>query len=252
MAVSFILLIIINLVCLKKEKISPLVAARNIGITTVLTLVSILFGFSYHTGKHGFYSNIGIVYEKIYEYKPGNILNCDFIKIEPVVIAICGIAACSILILTELIRAMISYRRKKNEQTEPIVKEKGLYTEFWRSLTIFNKIGLVCILVNVVIIAVSLLLIIPTGYITVISVLLIIPANIAKAGLLVGIIGLVLGLSDIYDRQNKCSIILIVINLIMVYVLPVTMVILTMLLGMTYTGVADVIMNTDIVEQIIS
>lgn len=96
---------------------------------------------------------------------------------------------------------------------------------YWRSLTIFNKIGVVTAILGIITIPCSLLMSINNTpiniYITMTTMLSSIVLFADKIGLAATIIGLIAGLLDLYDRQIKCSIVLIVYLLLFQNLLPI-------------------------------
>ena len=114
--------------------------------------------------------------------------------------------------------------RKKHKEI-PITKP------YWKSLTIFNKIGYVTIKINLVCILIYIAVIIANVIFDGVPVIFFIPALlygisllIGRLGLAVTIIGLLAGLLDLYDRQNKASFIIAIILFVFTYILPVIMV----------------------------
>lgn len=114
--------------------------------------------------------------------------------------------------------------RKKHKEI-PITKP------YWKSLTIFNKIGYVTIKINLVCILIYIAVIIANVIFDGVPSIFFIPALlygisvlIGRLGLAVTIIGLLAGLLDLYDRQNKASFIIAIILFVFTYILPVIMV----------------------------
>ena len=102
---------------------------------------------------------------------------------------------------------------------------------YWKSMTIFNKIGFVSIIINITALLLYLLMVI-TGFIfNGLPTLFFLPviiygiaAVISKVGLVSTIIGLIAGLLNLYDRQIKVSITMVVILFVASYILPLIMV----------------------------
>jgi len=250
MIVSLILLIIFNVRSFRSNRLSKALFIRNIAISMIMSCIVILFGFSFYTGTYGQYSSVGINIEKLFDLAPGNIINCNFIKIESVIIAICGIAACILYIGWEIIRAIIEHKKKKKSEdniNNERINISSTYILFWRSLTIFNKIGLVCVLINVLCTIIGMLI---AGFAGM-AVAVIIISNIAKAGLLISAVGLVLGILDLYDRQNKVSIILLVVNAVTIYVFPLLTVAMTMVMRVAVSGTTNLIADVNEVVSIL-
>ena len=80
--------------------------------------------------------------------------------------------------------------------------------------------------------------------------MVVITPAIAKIGLISAIAGLVLGLFDVYDRQNGGAVAFIIINIIFVYILPFISAILAMTFGIAYTGVEQIMSSVDVVEEV--
>ena len=250
MIISLIILIIFNIYGVKSERQSKVLLVRNLVISTILTAAVIIFGCSLHTGTYRQYQSVGVTVDKIFDLAPGSIISCDCIKIEPAVIAICGIAACSVYIIWEIIRIIVAYRKKKQcdaDGESEIVRTSSKYIEFWRSLTIFNKIALGCILADILIIFTGLVLSITVGYVFTATIMLVITSNVAKVGLIACITGLILGLLDLYDRQNSGAVVMIILNLIFMYVLPLMLFLFNMTIATKEIGVADIIANVNII-----
>lgn len=250
MIAALIILFILNIRAYKSDRLSKEVFTRNVVISTVMTSVIILFGFSFYTGTYKLYASAGGRLEKIFDLAQGNIINCDFVKINSVIIVISGIAACSIYIIWELIR-IICVRRKKeqcyvDEEFEK-VRTASKYVEFWRSLTIFNKISLICVFSDILIIIIGLILTMAAGYVFTATAVLVIISNVSKVGLIAGVTGLVLGLLDLYDRQSSGAAVMIVLNLIFMYILPMILFLSTMTIATKEVGVANIISNVNII-----
>lgn len=105
--------------------------------------------------------------------------------------------------------------------------DKRLAT-FWKSFTVFNKIGLVCAVICVIFPFIGFIILALThnsiieitDYVCVDILSVALTFTLAsKIGLITVIIGFLLGAMDLYDRQYKASIILAVINLILPYVM---------------------------------
>ncbi len=103
---------------------------------------------------------------------------------------------------------------------------------YWQSLIIFNKIGVASIAINVIALILYGIMLI-TGFIFngIPSFLFFIPvfiygiaALIGKAGLISTIVGLIAGLLNLYDRQIKISVIILLVLFIATYILPLIMV----------------------------
>lgn len=103
---------------------------------------------------------------------------------------------------------------------------------YWRSLTIFNKIGVASIVINIIsLILYGIMLIINLIFNGISSLLFFIPVFIygfatfiCKVGLISTIIGLIAGLLNLYDRQIKASVIIMLILLFTTYILPLIVV----------------------------
>lgn len=112
-------------------------------------------------------------------------------------------------------------------------RPKCFKEDFWSKLTIYNKIGWVCICLPVFFLIICITILLPLGLLgffgtlpvvplTVLSVLCLIITNICpKVGCIAAGIGLALGYFDKYDRQFKISWIIVISNLIAVYVCPI-------------------------------
>lgn len=101
-------------------------------------------------------------------------------------------------------------------------------TTFWKSLTVFNKVGLVCAVICVIFPLIGFIILALThnsiieitDYVCVDILSVALTFTLAsKIGLITVIIGFLLGAMDLYDRQYKASIILAVINLVLPYVM---------------------------------
>lgn len=103
---------------------------------------------------------------------------------------------------------------------------------YWQSLTIFNKIGVASIVINIIsLILYGIMLIINLIFNGIPSLLFFIPVFIygfatfiCKVGLISTIIGLIAGLLNLYDRQIKVSVIIMLILLFTTYILPLMVV----------------------------
>ena len=114
-------------------------------------------------------------------------------------------------------------------------------------MTIFNKIALGCILANILIILAGIILTIIAGYIFTATVILVITSNIAKIGFISAVTGLILGLLNLHDRQNGGAAVMIVLNLIFMYILPLMLILLNMPIATKELVVTDVIANANII-----
>ena len=76
---------------------------------------------------------------------------------------------------------------------------------------------------------------------------LVIISNVSKVGLIASITGLVLGLLDLYDRQSSGAAVMIVLNLIFMYILPMILFLSTMTIATKEVGVANIISNVNII-----
>lgn len=250
MIAALIILFIFNIRVYKSDRLSKGVFTRNVVISTVMTSIVIFFGISFHTGTYKQYTSVGITVAKLFDLAQGNIINFDFIKIQSVIIAVSGIAACSIYIVLELSRIFTARKNRKQSDVDNEFEKSRIsseYIEFWRSLTIFNKISLICIFSDILIIIIGLILTMAAGYVFTATAVLVIISNVSKVGLIAGVTGLVLGLLDLYDRQSSGAAVMIVLNLIFMYILPMILFLSTMTIATKEVGLANIISNVNIV-----
>ena len=120
-----------------------------------------------------------------------------------------------------------------NANSERIVRKDIPFEKpYWQSLTIFNKIGVASIVINIIsLILYGIMLIINLIFNGIPSLLFFIPVFIygfatfiCKVGLISTIIGLIAGLLNLYDRQIKASVIIMLILLFTTYILPLIVV----------------------------
>ena len=120
-----------------------------------------------------------------------------------------------------------------NANSERIVRKDIPFEKpYWQSLTIFNKIGVASIVINIIsLILYGIMLIINLIFNGLPSLLFFIPVFIygfatfiCKVGLISTIIGLIAGLLNLYDRQIKTSVIIMLILLFTTYILPLIVV----------------------------
>lgn len=138
-----------------------------------------------------------------------------------------------IYLVLEIIR--INGIRHEQKICSDIAENKST---FWKSLTVFNKIGFVCIIacmifpflaVGITIIAQSITIPVTDSIAFVTpAVLLTFISIFPKVGLVTAALGLILGACDLYDRQYKASIIIIGANLILPYIMGFITVVLFM------------------------
>ena len=139
------------------------------------------------------------------------------------------------IVLIYMVLEIIRIKRLKKEQKKYSDISENNNT-FWKSLTIFNKIGLICMMVCVAAPFISILItqitqsfIVPVTNSAVAvtpAIMLTFITILPKIGLIVAAVGLILGACDLYDRQYKMSIIIIGANLILPYLISFLSVIL--------------------------
>ena len=223
MILFLVLLTIIHIWYYKSNRISRSVLIRNVGLSLVYTL-GIFLNYSFVQGKSGYHTIGGNSDTVIFEYANGNFFNCDFFKVDRQFIA-CVFWS---VVLFYLILEIISIKRLKKEQINCSSISENKST-FWKSLTIFNKIGLVCMLICLVSPFIALLITAVSQSLVVSitdSVVAVTPAVmlsfisiLPKIGLIIAAIGFILGVCDLYDRQYKTSIIIMGGNLILPYII---------------------------------
>ena len=239
MSICLIFLIVFNILCRNKNLLSRIDLFRNIAISTTLVIITLL-SCSFYTGRNGYMSSSGVVIEKIFNLQKSHVLLFDFIEIKVKLIAISGIVLCSIFVISEILRIII--KRRMSEKNDSYHKKCVI---FWQSLAVFNKIALVCIVVNAIFMF-GVVLVTDIMGLTIASV---ITSYISRVGLISSGAGLAAGLLDIYDRQNKTSVIFIIINIILMYLLPVLSVLFAVTIG---TAVSDTLSVIPIIEESIS
>lgn len=230
MILFLVLLSIIHVRLYKSSKIPRSVLIRN----TVLSLVyasGIFLNYSFVQGKSGYHTIGGNTDTIIFEYAKGNFFHCDFFKVDRQFIIYVFVGVALIYLILEIIRIK---RLKKEQKSCSDISENKI--TFWESLTIFNKIGLICMMIcvaapfaGIVITVVTQSFIIsltesavaftPAIMLTFISIF-------PKIGLIIAAIGLILGACDLYDRQYKASIVIIGANLVLPYIISFLSVIL--------------------------
>ena len=114
-------------------------------------------------------------------------------------------------------------KKEKTHKDIPVDWSRFWGYEFFKSLTIFNKISWVCFGVSVVLI----IILIPVGVLldgdlpiywaSIATVLL---TNLPKIGIFSALIGLITGLLDYYDRQTKTTLIIILLNIAIKLLIP--------------------------------
>lgn len=114
-------------------------------------------------------------------------------------------------------------KKEKTHKDIPVDWSRFWGYEFFKSLTIFNKISWVCFGVPVVLI----IILIPAGVLldgdlpfywaSIATVLL---TNLPKIGIFSALIGLIAGLLDYYDRQTKTTLIIILLNIAIKLLIP--------------------------------
>ena len=230
MILFLVLLSIIHLRLYKSSKISRSVLIRN----TVLSLVyasGIFLNYSFVQGKSGYHTIGGNTDTIIFEYAKGNFFHCDFFKVDRQFIIYVFVGVALIYLILEIIRIK---RLKKEQKSCSDISESN--NAFWKSLTIFNKIGFICMMVCVAAPFVGIIITVVTQSFIISlteSAVAFTPAIILtfisitpKIGLIIAAIGLILGACDLYDRQYKVSIIIIGANLILPYIISFLSVIL--------------------------
>ena len=101
----------------------------------------------------------------------------------------------------------------------------------WKSLIVFNKIGIVCAFICVISLLIgfiaqllahsSIIEISDTICVHIPSTVLTFISLTPKIGIIFVIIGLIMGAFDLYDRQYKASIIIVAVNLLLPYVMGI-------------------------------
>lgn len=200
---------------------------RNTGLIAVFVLSML---FSLHPVKG---SPVDTTHT-FYDVEKAGIFDFIMLRMDRRIILICGAAVILIyliFILTE------KKRQRKNSEAPAEYKRKQKWKNFWKSLTVFNKISMATILISMAA-AVSYLLfcfsvnlhnMYPDGpFYFFTSVFMIVTYITAVAGVLgpkagcaAAVIGMAAGLLDVYDRQYKAALILAVVNLAISYLLPV-------------------------------
>lgn len=115
--------------------------------------------------------------------------------------------------------------------TKKVRNEIPFEKPYWKSLTVFNKIGTITLGLNIGAVLIYLLFVILSIIFDGLPALFFIPVIIygfaaiaGKFGLIVTIIGLLAGLFELYDKQTKVSIAITLMLLIATYVLPLIVV----------------------------
>ena len=218
MVLTFIVMTVFYVLRYKSNRISKQLMIRNIAISMVFT-IGIIACYSPLSSKLWLDTST-----TIYESEYGNFFSCDYFKVNRQIINYVFWGAVLIYLILEIIRIK---RLKKEQENCPTISEKK--NTFWRSLTIFNKIGFVCMnlclvspFISLLVTAVSQSFTVSISEAAVVSIPAVILAFISifpKIGLIITAIGLVLGACDLYDRQYKASIIIIEANLILPYII---------------------------------
>lgn len=219
LAVSTVLLLLWNLKRYSSGNRRCIPFLRNMGLIGVFVL-SILFSICLVKGTPGETANTFYHVEKAWLF--------DFVMMRAnrKIILICGAAVILIYLII-----MVTEKKRRGESADPKWKD------FWKSLTVFNKISMVTILLSVVAVISYLLLcssvnlynLYPDGPFYFLTSCFTIFSFITaaagifgpKVGCAAALIGLIAGLFDAYDRQYKASMILATVNLVISYLLPV-------------------------------
>ena len=224
MLLSFIVLIFIYLTSNRLNRIGRPLMIRNILITAVFTagIIMCYSPLSYNTS---------IIYKPLYKSAYWSFFSCDYFKVDRQLINYMFWGIVLIYMVLEIIRIK---RLKKEQKKYSDISDNN--NTFWKSLTIFNKIGLICMMVCVAAPFISILItqitqsfIVPVTNSAVAvtpAIMLTFITILPKIGLIVAAVGLILGACDLYDRQYKTSIIIIGANLILPYLISFLSVIL--------------------------
>ncbi|MGN0714904.1 MAG: helix-turn-helix domain-containing protein [Anaerovoracaceae bacterium] len=217
--IATLLLILWNLktYCRGSRRCIPFL--RNMGLIGGFVL-SILFSICLVKGTPGEADNT------FYSVEKAGLLDFVMMRTDRKIILICGTA----VILIYLIFMVIEHRRKR-ENTD------SKWKDFWKSLTVFNKIRVATILISMVAVISYLLLCATVSlsnfygdgsfyfFAAFMGIFSFITAAAGifgpKVGCAAALIGLIAGVMDKYDRQYKSSMILAVVNLVISYLLPI-------------------------------
>ena len=217
--IATLLLILWNLktYCRGSRRCIPFL--RNMGLIGGFVL-SILFSICLVKGTPGEADNT------FYSVEKARLLDFVMMRTDRKIILICGTA----VILIYLIFMVIEHRRNR-ENTD------SKWKNFWKSLTVFNKISMATILLSMVAVISYLLLCATVSlcnfygdgpfyfFAAFMGIFSFITAAAGifgpKVGCAAALIGLIAGVVDKYDRQYKASMILAVVNLVISYLLPV-------------------------------
>ncbi|MDD6816463.1 MAG: helix-turn-helix transcriptional regulator [Firmicutes bacterium] len=217
--IATLLLILWNLktYCRGSRRCIPFL--RNMGLIGGFVL-SILFSICLVKGTPGEADNT------FYSVEKARLLDFVMMRTDRKIILICGTA----VILIYLIFMVIEHRRKRKNTDSK-------WKNFWKSLTVFNKISVATILISMVAVISYLLLCATVSlsnfygdgsfyfFAAFMGIFSFITAAAGifgpKIGCAAALIGLIAGVVDKYDRQYKASMILAVVNLVISYLLPV-------------------------------
>ena len=227
MVVCFIALTAFYVLFFRLGKLGKALTARNIAVSAAFVMGAII-SYSPLNGHIWLGNSV-----TIYEPENPNFFICDYFKVNRQLIfaLFCGLMV--IYFISEMIR--IRCLRKDGKVCPEITANR---ITFWKSLTVFNKIGVVCIIacmifpflaVGITIIAQSITIPVTDSIAFVTpAVLLTFISIFPKVGLVTAALGLILGACDLYDRQYKASIIIIGANLILPYIMGFITVVLFM------------------------
>lgn len=225
MVLIFIIMTVLYVLSYRSHRISRQLMIRNVAMSMVF-IIGIIICYSPLDSKLWLDTST-----TIYESENVNFFNCDYFKVNRQIINYVFWGVVLIYLISEIIRV----RRIKKELGENSVFQSHR-NSFWKSLTIFNKIGLVCLAVCLISLFVTILIVTFSQSLTISitdSAVAVTPAIMLtfisifpKIGLIITAIGLILGACDLYDRQYKVSIIIIGANLILPYIISFLSVIL--------------------------
>lgn len=226
LAIAFLVLLRYNLKKISRTENRLLKGTINIVISTCFT-ASLMLSVKPVQG----YITSGIMNN----FAEGTLRNADYFQYNRFLILSAGCAAVVLYLLLQVV-SLVLQKKKGEKNTSPDQPGTVNRRAFWKSLTIFNKISLVTILLcaigfiaylamaflitlsNVFNGALSKWGMVNIGFFQIVSA---IGIYASKFGFLAALAGIIAGGLDLYDRQYKASIILGVINLVLSYLVPV-------------------------------
>ncbi|MGN0736436.1 MAG: helix-turn-helix domain-containing protein [Anaerovoracaceae bacterium] len=228
MLLSFIVLILFYITSYRFSRIGRQLMIRNIIMSAFFTAGIIICYSPFRPLSY----NTSSIFRPLYKSEYWSFFfSCDFFKVDRQLINYVFWGVVLIYLILEIIR--IKLLKKEQKKNSDISESKNT---FWKSLTIFNKIGFVCMMVCIASPFVSIIITVVTQSFIISlteSAVAVTPAImltfitiLPKIGLIIAAIGLILGACDLYDRQYKASIIIIGANIILPYIISFLSVIL--------------------------